>query len=223
MLSSDPQTLVGLGVNSKRKEAFMDNAMKEKFIRLWKKYFDGAELPIVFFYTDNERIAPKVESPKGHRCIITDIARARKGKSLLFGAESVGCFGGKKSLGFPGGIMPNFEYFLSCGIPGKVEGERYKKTPELVKEIVEATPVFKAPSPYIAFKRWDKLDEGDNPEVVIVFGTPDVISGLFTLSNYDEAEPEWCLLSLWRRVCDHPYVPLSGKRCQTSPQRSRHV
>lgn len=29
--------------------------------------------------------------------------------------------------------MPNFEYFLSCGIPGKLEGERYKKTPELVR------------------------------------------------------------------------------------------
>jgi len=30
--------------------------------------------------------------------------------------------------------MPHFEYFLSCGIPGKLEGERYKKSPELVKE-----------------------------------------------------------------------------------------
>jgi hypothetical protein len=193
----------------------MDNATKENFITLWQKYFNGAELPIVFFYTDNEKAAPKVEAPKGQRCIIADIARARKGKSILFTVESVGCFGAKKSLGFPRDIMPNFEHFLSCGIPGMMEGERYKKTPELVKQVVETSPVPKAPSPYAVFKRWDKLDEGDNPEVVIVFGTADVISGLFTLSNYDEADPNG-VFSPWGAGCASiimfPYFEKDAKR-----------
>ena len=193
----------------------MDIATKEKFIKLWQKYFNGAELPIVFFYTDNEKAAPKVEAPKGQRCIISDIARARKGKSLLFNVESIGCFGALKSLGFPREIMPHFEYFLSCGIPGKMEGERYKKTPELVKQVVETSPVPTAPSPYAVFKRWDKLDEEDNPEVVIVFGTPDVISGLFTLSNYDEADPNG-VFSPWGAGCASiimfPYFEKDAKR-----------
>ena len=166
----------------------MDNVIKEKFIRLWQKYFNGAELPVVFFYTGDESAAPKAQPPRDHRCIIADIAGVRKGKSLLFDVGSVGCFGGKKYIGFTEGISPNFEYFLSYGIPGELEGERYKKTPELVKKVMKEMPSFKAPGPYIVFKRWDKLDEGDNPEVVIIFGTPDVISGIFTLSNYDEAE-----------------------------------
>lgn len=34
-------------------------------------------------------------------------------------------------------IRPDFEYFLSCGIPGKMEGEPDKKSPELVKEIMQ--------------------------------------------------------------------------------------
>ena len=30
-------------------------------------------------------------------------------------------------LGFSEKVRPNFEFFLSCGIQGKFEGERYKK------------------------------------------------------------------------------------------------
>ena len=37
----------------------------------------------------------------------------------------------------------------------------------------------------IVFKRWDKIKEGDNPEVVIFFAKPDVLSGLFTLAGFD--------------------------------------
>jgi len=70
-----------------------------------------------------------------------------------------------------------------------MEGERYKKSPELVKELMKNQPVFKAPAKYIVLKRWDLLEESDNPDVVIFFARPDVISGLFTLCGYDESEP----------------------------------
>jgi hypothetical protein len=82
--------------------------------------------------------------------------------------------------------MPDFEYFLSYGIPGKLEGERYKKSPELVRETMKMQPAFTAPGAFIVFKRWDKLGESDYPEVVIFFAKPDVLSGLFTLSSFDE-------------------------------------
>ena len=84
--------------------------------------------------------------------------------------------------------MPDFEYFLSYGIPGKLTGERYCKSPELVKEIMKHLPAFKAPGRFIVFKRWDKLEESDYPEVVIFFAEPDVLSGLFTLARFDEVE-----------------------------------
>lgn len=44
---------------------------------------------------------------------------------------------------------------------------------------------FVAPGKYLVFKRWDQLDESDEPEVVIFFAEPDVIAGLFTLANFD--------------------------------------
>lgn len=37
----------------------------------------------------------------------------------------------------------------------------------------------------IVFKRWDMLTESDEPEVVVFFAKPDVLSGLFTLASFD--------------------------------------
>ncbi len=39
------------------------------------------------------------------------------------------------------------------------------------------------------FRRWDKLSPEDNPEVVIFFARPEVLSALFTLANFDQADP----------------------------------
>jgi len=167
----------------------MDIKIRDKFTHLWKKYFDGAELPICFYYTEVIKGAEEVKKTQENRCVICALSTVRKGKSLFFGLDSTGCPGGKRYLGFSDKIRPNFEYFLSCGIPGELEGERYKKSPELVKEVMKRMPVFKAPHKFIIFKRWDQLEESENPEVVIFFAQPDVLSGLFTLASFDEAEP----------------------------------
>lgn len=167
----------------------MDIELKQKFNELWKTYFNGSEIPIAFYYTDQEGCGELVNPPSGHQCFISVLSKVRMGTSLCFDVNSIGCGGGKKYLGFSQEIMPNFEYFLSCGIPGKLEGERYKKSPEMVKEVMKQIPEFKAPARFIVFKRWDKLEKEDNPEVVIFFAQPDVLSGLFTLVSFDEVEP----------------------------------
>jgi len=167
----------------------MDAAVKEKFLTLWKKFFNDAELPITFYYTDEEGHAEAVKPGSVPRCIIGALAEVRNGQSLCFDVDAVGCPGGKRYLGFAEEIMPDFEYFLSCGIPGKLEGERYKKSPEMVKEYMKRhMPVMKAPGRFIVFKGWDRLEEADRPEVVIFFAKSDVLSGLFTLASFDETE-----------------------------------
>jgi len=167
----------------------MDKAIRDNFITKWKKYFGNADLPITFYYTDDEGRAEEVKPGSVHRCIIAALQEVRKGKSMCFPAEAIGCFGGKRYLGFAQKIMPNFEYFLSCGIPGKLEGERYKKSPALVNQAMQFQRPFQAPGRYIVFKRWDKLDESDDPQVVIFFAQPDVLAGLFTLANFDQEDP----------------------------------
>ena len=123
----------------------MDATFKNKFLKLWKKYFNDAELPITFYYTDEEGRAESVKPGSVPRCIIGALVKVQKGESLAFDVDAVGCAGGKRYLGFADSLMPDFEYFLSCGIPGKMEGERYKKSPEMVKEYMKKhAPAMKA-------------------------------------------------------------------------------
>jgi uncharacterized protein (DUF169 family) len=193
----------------------MDLALKDKFLALWKKYFNNAPLPITFYYTDKAGQAEAVKPGSGPRCIMGAMVKVRDGQSFAFDADSVGCPGGKRYLGFAENLMPNFEYFLSCGIPGKLEGERYKKTPEMVKEYLKHAPAMKAPGCYIVFKRWDKLEKSDSPEVIISFAGPDVLSGLFTLASYDETEQNMVIApfgSGCAGIVQYPYMEVKAAR-----------
>ena len=60
--------------------------MKNKFLDLWNKYFSEAELPVIFYYTDDDGGAEWVEKREGHSCIICDLGKVRNGKSLVFNA-----------------------------------------------------------------------------------------------------------------------------------------
>ena len=162
---------------------------KVKFIELWKRFFNGSELPITFYYTNEEGHAELAKAGSIPRCVIAAISTVREGNSLCFAAKSIACFGGRRFLGFSTDLTNNFEYFLSCGIPGKIEGERYKKTPKIAAEWSKNLPQFKAPAKFVVFKRWDMLDEPDNPDVVIFFAKFDALAGLFTLANFDETDP----------------------------------
>jgi hypothetical protein len=63
-----------------------------------------------------------------------------------------------------------------------MEGERYKKSPELLLQAVNHMPKMEAPCQFTTWKRWDKLEEYDAPEVVVFFAAPDILSGLFTFN-----------------------------------------
>ena len=167
----------------------MDISLKDHFILKWKEYFNNADLPITFYYSDILSGAEPASKSHEWNCLICQLAEVRKGRSLAFSKETVTCGGGKMYLGFTEKRRPGFEFFLSCGIEGKMEGERYIRKPEMVLELMKRQTMIPAPGKYIVFKRWDKLEESDCPEVVIFFGTPDVLSGLFTLANYDQSEP----------------------------------
>jgi len=187
----------------------MDATLKDTFIQRWQTYFPGAELPITFYYADDLGDVALAEVTDNTQCFIAQLAVVRRGESQCFTVDTMVCPGAKKYVGFSQTVMPNFEYFLSCGIPGKLEGERYKKTPEMVKDLVEKAPEFVAPAPYIVFKRWDRLERDDDPEVVIFYAKPDALSGLFTLAGFDETDPS-AVIAPFSAGCgsivQHPYV-----------------
>jgi hypothetical protein len=188
----------------------MELQLRDRFAERWDRYFPGAELPIGFYYTDEAGRA-EMAGPGERPCIICQLAQVRKGISLAFDVDAVACGGGKRYLGFVTELRPNFEFFLSCGIPGEMEGERYKKTPEMVKQLLEDMAPFEAPGRTIVFKRWDQMGEKDEPAVVIFFALPDALSGLFTLAGFDEVNPQ-AVISPFGSGCSsivyHPYLEL---------------
>ena len=78
----------------------MDTGFRDRFITQWQKYCPGAELPITFEVSGKCDTEIKAKTPKGWRCIICDLARVRKGTSLVFDRSSVTCSGGLFYLGY---------------------------------------------------------------------------------------------------------------------------
>ena len=166
----------------------MDISFRNLFLQKWSAYFGKSELPVTFFYSDEPGNIDRANLPDGHTCIVCELGLVRKGISLAWNVKSLGCSGARRYLGFTEEVRPDFDYFLSYGIPGKVEGERYLKSPELVKEVMSNMNSVPARGQYIIFKRFDQLTPEDDPSGVIFFAKPDVLSGLFTLANYDQPD-----------------------------------
>ncbi len=153
----------------------------------YEKLYDWLGLkehPLAVFYTDEkpEGVSP---SGQGHLCMFGLLKKAREsGETVYFDEDHQGCAGGSYYMGFRSQAMPNIEYFLSCGIPGEMEGERYIKTPELARQYFASTKPRKAAGDYCVFKPLNRLSGSEEPEVIVFFGSPDLLAGLFTLTNY---------------------------------------
>ncbi|MAT38952.1 MAG: hypothetical protein CL946_05040 [Ectothiorhodospiraceae bacterium] len=162
----------------------MNLQIRDQFLKMWEHYFPGADLPLVFMYTDEELPEQELGEMCGDHCMISELNSALQGKTLQLGKANIRCAGGRRYSGFSSWLRPDFRNFLSHGSTLK-DGERYKKEPDLVDEVLEYYPPFEAPGKNLVCKRWDTLDEGDDPKIVCFLATPDVLSGLFTLANYD--------------------------------------
>jgi uncharacterized protein (DUF169 family) len=192
----------------------MNIEARDHFLSQWKKYFNNADLPVSYYYTNEPEGAEIVSSGGKWSCIICQLQKVRNGDSLAFSAESVKCGGAKRYLGFAETIRPNFEYFLSCGIENEMEGERYIRTPQLVLDLMKKQKKLNIQGKYIVFKRWDKLTENDNPDAVIFFAPPDVLSGLFTLANFDQSEPDSTIAPFAAGCGSLIYFPLMEKESE---------
>ncbi len=156
----------------------------EELLKQFQEILGLKESPLGIYYTNDkpEGVAPK-EGITG--CMIGLLQNARKkGKTVYFDKAHFGCPGGAYYMGFFESPRPNIEYFLSCGIPGEMEGERYIKTPERAREYFAKMIPRRAPATYCVFKPIEQFQSGWEPEVVAFFAPPDILSGLFTLTNY---------------------------------------
>jgi len=167
----------------------MDLVLRDRFTSLWQRYVPGAELPVTFEIGGDTAGAVIAPEAKVWKCLVCDLARVRKGTSLVIGEGALSCNGAKYFCGYVRDRAPDFRYFLSYGKLGGVPGERYKKTPEIVDEADKNAAHIPVAGRQYIFRRWDMLTAADSPEVVIFFARPEVLCGLFTLANFEEADP----------------------------------
>lgn len=144
------------------------------------------EYPVVFRYVDDlppDTLLP----PEGARtCLFALLARTRaEGRPVAVSATHHGCAGAGYYLGFLAAPREGIGEFLSCGIPGKMDGERYLKTPELARARIAQAPVQTAAGRYGLFTRADGPAHGDRPGAVVFFATPDQLAGLHMLAGFD--------------------------------------
>lgn len=151
--------------------------------------------------------------PGKFACVMSLLAAAVKGRAAVGSRSTIICPGGGTGLGFgnqfsniPGGVE-NFCRFLSTGAEGDEAamqitetirpflneetydnfryGERYRKTPELVKEFVNLLPITEIPTQYVVFKPLRDIDPVQELPYVIVFLVDvDQLAALVVLANY---------------------------------------
>jgi hypothetical protein len=185
----------------------MDIKLRDRFIVLWQKYFPGTDLPVTFEFRNESPASQKVPPPDGWRCLICQIGRVRNGTPLVFDSRSITCRGGLLYSGYSHERPPNFRTFLSHGEPGVVEGERYKQSPEIVDAWMKDILPLPTEGKEISFVRWDQLTEQDNPGVVIFFARPEVLSGLFSLANFDQKDPNGVICPMGAGCSSLIYYP----------------
>lgn len=119
-------------------------------------------------------------------CVISMLSAASKGTVAAFDENTTGCNGGATGLGFKSFELGFIEHFLSTGIPGKVEGEHYRKNPDMAKGFVSTLSKIKVPTKYVIFKPIDLVGEDEKLEAVIFLVNADQLSACVTLANFDK-------------------------------------
>lgn len=133
----------------------------------------AAALPLAFWYSDT----PVGSTDKINGCFFKGLNQACEGNAISLSAESIGCGGGKFYTGFT--EMPeHVTNFVSLK-------EKYKETPEMVKDFIDKLGVSLSDKAYLNFVRLDRIESFDKIEGILFLATPDILSGLTTWAWFD--------------------------------------
>ena len=130
-------------------------------------------------------------------CVGSMLLVAAKGHAAVFDRTTFGCPGGGTGLGFGNqyeqcGLA--IDFLLANGSKEIAdtmerrshmeEGERFFKTPEMVRQLIASMPITDIPTEFVVFKPLDQVVEGDDPALVVFFVNADQLSALVVMSDY---------------------------------------
>lgn len=189
-----------------------------------------ASEPVALLFSDDKPQRASQFKKGASSCVMFLLTSATRGKTVVFDRETFGCPGGGVGLGFgntytthfPGG-MPCFCGFLSNGnesdpagkaigegmkaggaperfVTEFLHGERYKKSPELVREFVETLPITEIPAKYVVMKPLSQVSDQEKPVSVTFLVNPEQLSALVVMANYDRPGRENVAVP-WSAAC----------------------
>lgn len=139
---------------------------------------------------------------KTFSCVMCNIRVARKRKSAAFiSTEEYGCIGGAYYCSMMKPHLRFIEYYVTTGFNGTpLHGERYMPTPQAMQEFLAKVDPRKAAGKYCIFKPLSTFADGEQPEFVIFFARPEVLTGLFTHTVFTTGDME-CVASPFGAGC----------------------
>lgn len=159
--------------------------------------------PVAIIFSNEKPEGALQFTPGRWGCVISLVTAAAKGRTAVIDRETVTCGGGQIGMGFcadhsqmPGNIPGGIEYFLSTGRgEGFPEGEGYRKTPEIARQFIESLPTVNIEFPYIIFKPLEQVNDGiETVQSVIFYASPDQLTGLISLANYENGSSDGVLI-----------------------------
>ncbi len=163
------------------------------------------EEPMGMFYTDEEPQGGSTPKPgqlpsveleamnaidwnglwNDFSCVIGHIWIARKKKSCAyFDKDRFGCLGGAFFLGYLKPQLDFIVHYVSTGMPDALEGERFLASPATTRRFYETIDPRPAPKRFCVFKPLTQFGADEQPELVIFFDRPEVISALHQLASF---------------------------------------
>ncbi len=123
-------------------------------------------------------------------CVIGNIWLARKKKGTAYiSTEEYGCPGGSFYCSMMKPNLRFIEHYVTTGFQGTpIHGERYLPSPESMRKFLDTVNPRKAPGKYCLFKPLSLFSGNEQPEFVIFFARPEVLSGLFTHTTFTTGE-----------------------------------
>jgi uncharacterized protein (DUF169 family) len=200
--------------------------------------------PVAIILTD-EKPEDAIQFKEGKfGCVMALLSAASRGRQAVASRDTVTCPGGGTGLGFgnqfenlPGGV-DIFCRFLSVGNEGYEPGmqitdmmkpfvteeiydnfkcgERYLKTPELVRKFIDCLPITDVPFEYVVFRPLSGVDpEQEKPEVVVFLADMDQLSALVVLANHDRDSNESVIIPQAAGCQSIGIYPFKEARSQT--------